>query len=243
MLKEMLQKKQYMAIAVAVLAILIFLIVKSFGYSAVDPAKDKLNEDPDGGKSYALVYNYSDFYALTEELAVLKSLKNDLGLYARTFYDYFENEDTLVGFTFKDGIKDLGNGKSEFKGKFYGVKGEVRITTQSIPNNLVRVSIVDQNDSSIDEKLSLNGPFSRLVEKLPIDESTYSIRYLPQSSKVIATFYQGYSIADVDTVEAKLKELLGAEPTEYNIDYSVNARGEYSINEIRTSQATLTLAP
>jgi hypothetical protein len=208
----------------------------------VNPANDTLNEDSAGGIDYALVYKYSDFYELTGELAVLRSLQNDLNLYARTFYDYFENDDTLGGFTFKDGVKKLDDERSEFKGKFYGVPGEVTITAQSIPNNLVRVSIVDENDSSIDEKLSLNGPFSRLVEKLPIDEAKYSVRYLPESSKVIATFYQGYTLSDVDTVEEKLKELLGAEPTEFNIEYSVNAWGKYTLSEIRASQATLSQA-
>lgn len=241
MLKELLKNRKVTVSVLVTVLFIIFLITKASSFSPLNPAKDKLNEDVDGGKKYALVYKFGDFLKLANNNSdILPSLKKDLNTYARkVFPDYYENESVLCGFTFEKGYKTSGD-QYIFKGRYYGVGGTLTLTVKKIPYNLVRVLIRDEDNYQIDDELILSGAVNKFIDKLPIEKDDYSVRYSKNDGKVLVAFYTGYTAADVEEVEKLMQDNFGSNYlNQPSIEFIVSGVGQFPLPQIKDDIAQL----
>lgn len=226
-------KRNKLVVGLVTVLALVVIVVLTSGTNVIDPSKANHSDDPRAGKDYALLYNHGKLYGVIDSSSsVLRSIQNDLALFARTTRPEFKNPESLIGFTFDKKFKTEGS-KNSFTGHYYSVDDSITVDVYKLRKGIIRLSITNRKDSTnIDEQLSLNGPKNRLLAQLPIDKDYYSIRYFNSQDKVIVTFYEGYTRQDLDTAVELLKKEYGDKFQATDFTFSLNGKGIFSLQEV-----------
>ena len=229
-------KKSLIFVAVLVLiAVALFLYSVFFtGPNTINPATESLDDNPNAGITYALIYNQGELYEnINFNDEALRLIQEDLALFAKSTESQFLNTDTLVGFTFDDGYEQNENTYIH-TGYFYSLDEKIELEVTPYEDGFVTLSITNlDTGANIDNQLNLNGLKNRLLTTLPIEESNYSIRYLKSKDEIVVSFYLGYSMQDVDAVEVILNEAYGGTYDTGDIIFNINAVGNATLAQAR----------
>lgn len=225
------------SIALIVIAIvLIFIIFRIFfnGTGAINPNTNRLDTNPSAGLEYAILFNQGELYKqINSDDATLELIGSDLALFAKATRPEFSDKKILIGFTFSDKT-EIKDDTAIYNGYYYGVPDKIMVAVTTYEAGYTTLSITNTNDdTNIDESLNLNGPKNRLIVRLPIESTNYSMRYFKSDDKVVAAFYKGYDSEDVDEVIGTLKEAYGDEYRESDTIFNINAVGIFSVDEVR----------
>lgn len=230
---NMLFRNKIVGIVFAILTVYVGgVYVSSLGPDQINPNKDKLLS-PDEGKKYAAVYNISDLYTATDENDdVLRNIQTDLVTFARSTRPEFADADTLVGFTF-----DKKSGKegetSVYSGYFYGLNDKIQVKLTPHGRGVYTLSITNLKDNTnVDDELSMNGKRNHYIVTLPIEKPNYSIRYQNKQDRILVSFYDGYTLQDVDEAVGSITAGLGEE-ADKNVAYNINRIGFVSLEKVR----------
>jgi len=230
--------KKYLKLLTVVGGLLIVCIAVYFlffsGVNVVNPADNVLDDDPEAGKSYALLYEQGDLFEnINENEDNLGLIQEDLALFARTTRPEFTSEDILLGFTLEDDFSEDGSTYTH-NGYFYGLDDRIRLIVDVLDGGVITLSITNTDDNTnIDDSLQLNGEVNELIRKLPIETDFYSLRYYNDLNKILAVFYLGYSEQDIAEVESILLENLGENYDEEEVVFSINSIGRSDQERIR----------
>lgn len=233
-LKQLLRNPVLLFLAIMGSLLLVGLLVfnRPGSSSAVNPATDK-DRSAEEGTDYAALYKHGELYnAVENNDLVLQQIKKDLLLFARSTRSEFANTKTLVGFTILKQLPKEGEA-SVFTGRFYGVGDEIRVAVTPHGRGVYTLSITNLADqTNIDEYLGLNGKRNRFIKTLPLQKGRYSIRHQLSEDRIVVTFYDGYTAAEVDEVVSILQEALGDEYVN-DVVFSINRKGIFPLEVVR----------
>jgi len=219
-------------------ALLLFFLVGA-RQGPVNPADNTLDDDPEAGLSYALLYNQGDLYNnIQQNDDNLRLIQEDLTLFARSTLSELSEPDVLIGFTLDN---DFTQDDTLFKhtGRFYGVDDKIELLLSVLDRGVITLSITNTEDNTnIDNSLQLNGAVNNLIKQLPIEEDFYSIRYFNSRDEIVVGFFLGYSSDDVTVVENIFKESLDKDFETANIVFSVTSVGTMTLQEIKEFQSS-----
>lgn len=218
-------------VILGVIISLTFLFIASRTDQVVNPNNDK-ELSAEEGRDYAALYRQGSIYSIVDgNEDVMSQIRKDILTFARVTRNEFRDKNILIGFTF-DKKTDMDGGAHIYTGRYYGLKDRIRIKLTPEGSGVYTISIVNTSDNTnIDENLLLNGKRNRYVKVLPIEGTYYSIRYQLTMDRIVVTFYEDYTRADVEAVKKSVTEALG-EVTHQDVIYTINAKGIFSIQEI-----------
>lgn len=234
------------AVVLVIFALILMLILHFSGggtqnNGVINPNKDDFVGADDGagdGKNFAVFYKSGDLYAkIDHNDDVLTSIQEDVMLFARTTRAEFKDPTVLVGFTFDKGSKKKGE-VYVYTGHFYGLDDKIEIRLTPHERGVYTLSITNLVDgANIDDKLSLNGKRNAYIKTLPIEKDRYSIRYQLPMDRIVVSFYDGYSIGDVNEAAASIEAGLGTTETK-DVVYNLNRIGLVSLEAVRQNLVT-----
>lgn len=217
---------------VTLLGIVIFLVSVLGSNGAVNPNRDK-NLTAEEGRDFAALYQHGELYNAVEgNEDVMSQIRADIMTFARVTRSEFSDKETLVGFTFdKKSSKD--GDAYVYTGHYYGPKDKIQITLTPYGRGVYTLSITNLVDSTnIDEYLSMNGKRNQFIRNLPVENDYYSVRYQLPYDRVVVSFYDGYTSANVDEVTNLITEALGG-TNSGDVVYSINRIGIVSLEQVR----------
>lgn len=244
--KAFLRKKRILTIVVIAFVVgitvfVIFSLANKGDNAAMNPNQDPylgLEDGTGDGITAAVLYNSENLYqTLGQNDDVLYILAEDMLLFARSTLTELSSPDTLVGFTFKDDVRQEGD-TVIYNGVFFGADDEIEVSVTPRGRGVYTLSITNLNsEANIDSQLRLNGNRNTFIRTLPIEKGSYSIRYQVPQDKIIVTFYDGYDSQDVDEALTFVTNGLGSLDSP-RIVYSINRIGIVSIEQVRQNLVT-----
>jgi hypothetical protein len=216
----------------AVLGLIVFLAA---GMSSVEnPANNVLDDNPNAGKTYALLYNQGQLYEnIKSNDQNLELIQEDLALFARATRPEFADKNILLGFTFDDDFEQ-NDDTFTHTGKFYGLNDKIKLTVTVLEGGVLTLSITNEEDgTNIDNRLGLNGADNKFITSLPVETDRYSLRYFNSENSILVVFYLGYTLDDVSEVEKILIENLGENYSDNTVTFNVNSVGRFSLQGVK----------
>lgn len=228
------KSKITLVIVLIVLLGLLLVIRTASKPEVINPSTNVLDENPRAGLDYALLYNDREIYASIDgDDDNLSRIQADLAVFARAKIPELQDTGSLIGFTFESGYTKDDNIYT-FYGYYYSSTAKIKVAVTVYETGAISLSILNTEDmSSVDTSLNLNGFKNQLIVKLPIESDYYSIRFLKSDDKIVASFYKGYSLADVDAVVKILNEAYEGAFDAGDVIFNINAVGNFSLEEVR----------
>ncbi len=234
---QKLLRNRWVILGLGLLIGLLFIVILSRGGPVIDPSKNT-DLNLGDGKTTAMLFKFNELYdAIDQNDDVLELVSKDVLLFARTTRSELNNPETLVGFTFEEGVRKDGE-NSIFTGHYYGVDDKMQIILTPHGRGVYSLSITNLEDgTNIDNYLKMNGKQNKYLQTLPIEKNNYSIAYQLTEDRIVVSFYDGYTSADIDEVVRSLTEGLGSD-SKTTVIYSINRIGIVSLDAVRQNLVT-----
>ena len=147
--------------------------------------------------SRVILSNESALFNLVKEVHTLDRISSELYVFGKTAFSVYSNDKQPMGFRIDDVSQE--NNKVLINGKYGQSKHKIAITFIELNNSHVSISITDTDSGlNIDQYLESNQSKNQLIGNLPIEETTFTLRYIEDSDTfaINAFIVSGYTDAE-----------------------------------------------
>ena len=193
------QKKNVLLFAVTIIiGVAILLIVNSLRReNPIDNAPFE-GENPNSSNR-VILSNETSLFNLVSEVHTIDRVSSELYAFGKAAFSVYTDDKQPMGFRVNNLSQE--NNKINFSGNFGQSNHKISVTFIELNSGHISISITDTDSGlNIDQYLESNQSKNQLIGSLPIEDSTFTLRYIEDSDTFAINAFSVSGYTDAENV-------------------------------------------